>query len=387
MADVQRKVIFLTGAPTSNSLRWTEADLTAVLQPCYLNPQRVADGVTSTAYDVAPSWRALPLEQAHLPTGHTQASRDDGPPTIKSDSASAISFFTVSEMSFISNIDESFNVGKSVDDTSDDSTKEVLSQFYEHSFAVHENILSSQILSAGSMSEGSFGTEFEDESLDLIMHGETNLQDQIVRSGLMSGHLCDIADIPNATYLRSITPQTMTVNLVVGIISISQPRVIKTRKTGRTVELVEMLVGDDTRAGFCVNIWLPCMQDDRHVTEEADCLRSRTSKLRSQDIVLAKNVALSSFRGKVHGQSLRKGITTIGLLYRGIIDLEDTRGAFHAPDLEQEALINSQILKVKRVKDWAMQFLVTNVRPPTSHRRPVNRAKGATLQPLPADTQ
>lgn len=387
MVGTQRRTLFLTGAPTSSSLKWTEADLSAALQPCYLRTSTYDQAVALTPDKVAPSWRFLPLEQAHLPTGLTQASREDERSQAEGPQANETSFFTTSDLSFVSTDIEGIEDGKSSGSIPDGSAGEILSQFYEHSFAVHNNILSSQIIGIGSVAEGSFNTETEDYSMELTAYDEMSSQEEIVRSRLTSGYLSDLKDVPNAAYLRSITPQTMTVSLVVGIISISQPRTIRTRKSGRIVELVEMLVGDETRAGFGINIWLPCMQEGQSFAQRAEDLRSSTSKLRPQDIVLARNVALSSFRGKVHGQSLQRGMTTLDLLYRNPLDSGDTRGAFPASDLESGALMSPQVLKVKKVKDWVMECIGTNARPPALDKGRLVHTRKEVWQPLPADTQ
>lgn len=385
MVNACGRTLFLTGAPISSSLKWTDPDLCATLQQCYLDVRRSDQITRPIPEDIAPSWRFLPLEQAHLPTGLTQGSREDNSHTSDGDPTSHTSFLTASDVSFVSN-----SLSDNKDQQSQDSipdTEEVLSQFYEHSFALHNEVLSSQIISAGSLVDVSICTNTDEFSMDLTSNGETNSQEQLVRSRLASGFLSDIKDVPDAAYLRSISPQTMTVNLVVGIITISQPRTIKTRKGGRTVELVEMLVGDNTGAGFGINIWLPCMQERKFPIQEAEDLRTSISELRSQDIVLARNVALSSFRGKVHGQSLRKGMTTVDLLYRNTVGMEDTRGAFNAQDLELSALLDSPILKAKKVKDFVMQFIGNGTGPLAVDNAAGARTKRKPLQALPSDTQ
>ena len=384
MVNAHRRTLFLTGAPTLSSLNWTEADLSAPVQPCHLVASTCRSIPQPTPDDRIPSWRYLHFRNIHLSTGLTQAGQEDGTPAPTSDPSTETSFYTVSHQSFVStdeNGDETEHSQNSVEDA-----EELLSQYYEHSFAVHDDIPSSDIISAGSMVEVSFNTEADEYSIGMSTNDKLNSQEQIVRSRLASGYVSNVKDMPNAVYLRSITPQTMTVNLVVGVISISQPRIIRTRKNGRIVELVEMLVGDDTYAGFGINIWLPFTQENRHRIPEVEDLRHSASQLRPQDIVLLRNVALSSFRGKVHGQSLRKGLTTVDLLSRNTIDVEDARGAFRANDVEREALLDPQMLKVKKVKDWVLQFIGTNVRPPALGNGPLGPLRKEPLQPLPTDT-
>ena len=332
-----------------------------------------------------PSWRLLPIERTHLPTGLTQSSSEDAFPAPDSNLAYETISHCAPDRSYASTNPVKERTGVPQNATAD--AEELLSQFYEHSFTVHDEIPSSDLISAESMLEASFSTEAEECSFDSDMDYALNSQDQVVRSRLAAGYLIELKDIPNAAYLGSITPQTMTINLVAGVIFISKPRVIKTRKDGRTVELVEILVGDNTRSGFGINIWLPCTQETKYGLQDAEKLRANISNLRPQDIVLVRTMALSSFRGKVHGQSLRGGMTTVDLLYRNTTDIEDISGAFRAKELEQEALINPQVLKVKQVKDWVMQFVAgTNARPPTPSTEPSAHIKIKPLRILPSDT-
>lgn len=166
--------------------------------------------------------------------------------------------------------------------------------------------------------------------------------------------LTDLNDIPNAKYLRSIQPQTKTVDIIVGIITVSPPREITTRRGGH-VDLVELLVGDETKSGFGVNFWLGGSGRSNNIGK--DTLRNILSNLRPQDIVLLKNVALSSFRDVVYGQSLRWDMTKVHLLYRNRVDKKDTGGCYTADDLCPEYDLSTPISKVRRVKEWVLHFV------------------------------
>lgn len=386
MLDIGRKVLFLTGAPLPKSLEWTDEELCAPLQPGFIDRNRIGPTGRSSTDDKAPSWRYLPLEKPHLPTGLTQLSRED-PPANKDYGYmnEETSFLTTTSLSFISGDPDEYSSERSQVSGSDKD--DVFTQYYEHSFAVHENIPSSQIVGAESFDE-SFTTEPEDFSAGSSQSNSP--EGPLARSRLTSCHLSDLKDMPNAAYLRSITPQTMTVNLVVGIISVSQPRSIKTRKGGRSIELVEMLVGDDTKAGFGINIWLPpSSQEGNQSALQNNDLRTQILHLRPQDVVLAKTVALSSFRGKVYGQSLRRGMTTLDLLYRNVVDGDDARGAYRAVELEQGTINNEpQVRKVRVVKDWVMRFVGANTGALPEGRETKSRLAGEKqMQALPNDTQ
>ena len=389
MLEIGGRVIFLTGAPLPSSLGWTEEELCAPLQPGFIERLPLGISDISTTDVKAPSWRSLPLEKPHLPTGLTQMSREHQQFDHYGYSNDETSFLSAAELSFSSTDPNEYPIERSR--FSDSDKEDVSTQYYEHSFALHENIPSSQIVGAESLDD-SFTTDPEDFSIALSTSSQSHQPEshQLTRSKLTSCHLTDLKDLPNATYLCSITPQTMTVNLVVGIISVPQPRTIKTRKGGHSIDLVELTVGDDTKSGFGINIWLPSSSHPAQHQDNND-LRNQTSHLRPQDVILAKTIALSSFRGKVYGQSLRKGMTTLDLLYRNVLDGDDARGAFCAADLDQATTTTSEphLRKLRDVKEWVMRFVGgASLRRPPSNGTPIRSrvAEEAKLQALPDDT-
>ena len=386
MVGNSRKVLFLTGAPLLNSLTWEEDKLCAVLQPCFFDSSEHARQTNADAAKVGPTWRSLPFVQPHLPTGLTQLDKDDWAFGVQEEDDNETSFLSTSDLSFVS---AKLDVAESqASRGSQLNNEEVLSQYYEHSFALHEDVPSSQIVgSTSAFADESFVTEPEELSVVLTGDGDLETDDQFARSKLISSHLSDLKDLPNAAFLYSITPQTMTVDLVVGIISISQPRIVKTRRGGREVELVEILVGDDSRAGFGINIWLSPAQETSDSGPRDEHLRESTLQLRPRDVVLARQLALCSFRGKVYGQSLRKGMTSLDLLYRNVLDKNDRRGALRPKDFRDEAVRDCQMRKVQKVKHWVLQFVGSNAGPPALANTSTSRIqKQAQLEPLPNDT-
>lgn len=385
MLESRVKTVLLDGAPQPSSLRWEEAELSAPLQPAFANHAEANNLETSTMANVGPSWRSLPIERVHLPTGLTQAGKENLSFEGFANATSATSFLSTADLSLVfTNTDTCETQGSLA---LDPANTDILSQYYEHSLAVHEDIPTSQIVGPCSLEDASFMTEPEESSLALTANSETDSRGYLTLSRLANGQLNDLKDIPNAAHLHSITPQTMTVNLVLGIISVSQPRMITTRRDARSVELVEILVGDDTKTGFGINIWLPCSQESNHILPRNEDLRSEVLEVRPRDIVLAKQVALTSFKGRVYGQSLRRGMTTLDLLYRNVVDSEDRRGAFRARDLENIAKDDPHIHKVKRVKDWVVRFVGATTAPPPSKRQKASHlGKERQPQALPNDT-
>jgi hypothetical protein len=368
------RLILFAGAPDASTLNWDERDLLdkfsdPIIRFAQLEAdQEVIPATPTPTSSVRPAWRSLPLERKHLATGHSQ---DHGWQKEKQ----GAQFFAASYVdSFMEELSSQVPVGDSYK-SSLESVEQVLSQFYEESYAVHQDIPSSQI-AAVTQSESSYiteGTSFNTtESFDSITRSFGRAKDVPV-----AGHLSNLKDIPNAVYLNSIQPQTMTVNLIVGIISMPSPRAIKTRR-GADVELIEMLVGDDTKSGFGINFWLSSSSQPT----DSD-MKAVLNGLRPQDVVLVRNVALSSFRGKVYGQSLRKDMTKVHLLYRNRLDKTDDGGCYSAADLMAGKVAHPQVEKTRRVREWVTKFVGTG----TGQRIGKGKAFESVKEVLPPDTQ
>lgn len=190
--------------------------------------------------------------------------------------------------------------------------------FLEHSFAFLENLQTSQILPTHpdsiTLSSGpSFSTN---ESTSFLSAATTSHAPPTIATASLNTTLplTDLHRLPTATHLTSIHPQTMTVNFLAAIIAVSPPRTVSLRRRKGEMEIVELTVGDDTRAGFGVSFWLSPAAQGRQTRSRQreweqqrpadDLLRARLMELRSGDVVLLSNVALTEFRGKVFGQSL-----------------------------------------------------------------------------------
>ncbi|KAL8683557.1 MAG: hypothetical protein Q9186_000469 [Xanthomendoza sp. 1 TL-2023] len=406
------KIIIYTGAPLSSSLSFSESHLTAPLQSPFLSkPHKTSlsiplqsqspstDHNRSLASAQGPIWRHLPLQRQHLPTGLTQSTTNadfyDYQPELLAENEQETSFLSTTDLSIISSSqdDASRCAGDSREGEGGD-TEEVLSQYYEHSFAVHDEVPSSRVLPANSLlpdisssapsQSSSLNTDEEDSTNYSILSSATDPSHQTALHKVLATPITDVKDMPNATYLRSIEPQTMTVNLLVGAISIPAPRTIVTRKTGKEVQLTEMIVGDETRAGFGVNIWLPSSIHQRNDCKGMD-MKEQLDGLRPRDIILMRNIALTSFRGKVYGQSLRRGMTRVELVHR--MDGEGD-GVLGAGDLSTRMVGKGGgmvLMKVKRVREWVLGFVGGGQVKEGKKGGRGDEGKGRVL--LPADTQ
>ena len=111
-------------------------------------------------------------------------------------------------------------------------------------------------------------------------------------------------------------------------------------------------MGDETAAGFKIDVWIPLTS----TTPASRTFRETVDSLRLQDVILVENLALGVWNNKVNGATLRKDRTHIKLVYRlnrfgsrerrkwGNVNLQSGDGN---PGLE----------KVRRVTEWAEHFV------------------------------
>ncbi|KAL5336782.1 hypothetical protein BJX70DRAFT_263325 [Aspergillus crustosus] len=330
--------IFLMGAPTFSSLRWEENDLLSEPVP----PFKASDAHVKTS---APSHETTPVKWRLLPSlSILETPEVKG--TMKMDGETQ--FLTTQDL--IPSIGMRANVPEDSD----------LSHFYNHSFTVHET---SEISALGGTLESSaldsgLWTESTGSSTGNDDEGETS----IVRPSIYGG-ITSLLDIPSAGYLYSIVPQTMTVNLIVAVIALRPLRRIVTKQWKRELDLVEVVVGDETRSGFGITFWLPLPNDSLATRKSGDTggqeLRRALMSLRPRDIVLFRTVGLSCFRNRVYGQSLRGALTKIDLLHRQQVDTTDMGGIYNLRDILNHAAKSEDLplMKARKVREWIRRFV------------------------------
>ena len=169
----------------------------------------------------------------------------------------------------------------------------------------------------------------------------------------------------------------MTVNLIVGVLSVSAPKAIKVRRGVQTIDLVEVTVGDDTRSGFLINLWLPRGEQGRERTT-GPTLRDHALQLRPRDVIVAARVALNSYQGTVLGQSLRKGLTSIDVLHRSSASSSHAGARF--PNSQDQD-------RVERTIAWVLRYVPgPTFKTPRLPKTVQQRKEGRQLESLPDDT-
>ena len=396
---LMKSTIVLAGAPEASRLDFNEKTLLPEAPDrADLIPSPTANSPSRNNAFKA-QWRQLPESLRMRPIELPKLEVNARPQTQEVEVISAAEFFTPSEygsQQLAAERDVPTNDTQISHLTTESS--EPLSEFYDHSFAIHEAVPSSQLSEISELPPETPTYEMNEEmfpetpSTGIIRSPSQRRLSQFPRPKYLS----DLDDIPNANYLRSIEPQTMTVNLIVAVLAIAQPKTVMTgAKYGKQqeMELVEVLVGDETKTGFCITMWLPRemrvnWKDGANATPEGSRsqLRRSLKSTRARDIILVQNVALSSFKGKVHGQSLRRDVTKIDLLFRKKIDETDFGGIYSAQSLRNATDSDKQALKVKRVKDWMLNFVGDTAEDRRSTERSRSGGRGRRRL-LPPDTQ
>lgn len=335
-----RKLMIFAGAPEGHTLDWaTPGLLNHFLDPIasFVHPEALPEssggevreaGILSTPDPAA--WRSIPLHRERWTTGFSQNH--------------ALAPAYQGDASFFSTLSRSFNNTSNLSEDGPD--EHTINQFYDHSVAIHGDLDSSQPRTQSfTTDESSFEAtdDFSEEQSTGVNNsvlGPRGLENVPI-------YLSDLDDVPDGKYLLSIAPQTMTVNLIVGVISIAEPRTVRTR-WGATNSLVELLVGDETKSGFSVTFWLSSKPN-----ETTTLIRS----LRRQDIILLRNVALGVFTNKVYGHSLSRGHTKVHLLHRRRVDKDDIGGVYSMKDVTSTKQAHPQLLKTRKVWEWLSHFV------------------------------
>ncbi|QPG94404.1 hypothetical protein C2857_005924 [Epichloe festucae Fl1] len=327
------KLLILTGPPSCSSIVESSCTITGFEAPFLhlfdldldldldLGLQTAGSFPPPPTAQCAAAWRSLPLTRRPLPTGlgFTQTHAVD----VSTFSNGA--FFTTADATALDDDDDDYD-GPSHEDTS--ATSDLLTQFCEKSLRVHT-------------SDDTSDSQSQSQSLHLTESFTTSSILSEDEHPARARHLSDLGHVPSAKQVTSLAPQTITLNIIVGVLSVAQPRTVTTR-WGSTLSLVEVLVGDDTAAGFAVTFWVP---SDKVAGSDVVALRR-------QDVVLLENVALHVFRDKVYGQSLRRGLTKLHLLWRA-----DGSGHYSSRGLRAKEGGNPQREKTRIVRDWVARFV------------------------------
>jgi hypothetical protein len=312
MAEEGGRIIVLAGAPEAEELDWREGALLDDFQtpfksflgllPRSSGPSQPMLSQLSPEWNL-PKWRKVPMDP-DAPMGAMSFEDHDG-----------------------GEAQTQFLALQNRHEDDGESQGQERQHFLEHSLVLLNELESSQIDAAPdaglegetslypstfsivtATTTSSFPTTVTDSSFFSASAPPAQVQPQ-TSLNIKASDLTDLKHVPPASYLTRIHPQTMTVNLLAAVINVSAPRIVRLRKAvpGRTeMEIIELLLGDDTKAGFSVSFWLTPVESQQPQKSKHDeaALREQLQVLRPGSIVLIKNVALHVWKNGVYGQSL-----------------------------------------------------------------------------------
>ena len=208
----QGRCIFLTGAPNTESLDWSEARLLTVFT---IGPSSVTENTASgipqpTASWQAPKWRSLAAEPERK-----ERRRETPQPEFFSFSAQIPDLDIASKQDFL-----------------------------DHSRALIDDLVSSQ-LAPTNVDETTLldSTAFSFAS-EISIPSQISLSPEKPSLALSTNiPLTDVKQIPSASHILAIAPQTVTLNLLCAVISVSQPRIVAIRRRQATMEIQDLLIG------------------------------------------------------------------------------------------------------------------------------------------------
>jgi hypothetical protein len=219
-STARSKIIFLTGAPDLSEVTDSRVQLLDALVPAlnrFVNPASTRHIPDLTPSHPWPCWRALQTGQDALES-HTEKRKHQP---------------AQEHLSFLS--------------TGSANTQDgVNHHFLEHSLAAFTSgakLPQTELASNNT----SFDSTFAQESF--LSDVAADAEELFIRTTDVPTSFTNLSGLPTAMQLEKCYPQTVTVNLVVGIISLAPARTIHLRRLPHTMQLIEVIVGDETRTG------------------------------------------------------------------------------------------------------------------------------------------
>lgn len=339
----------LNGAPLLTNLDFGEDIL---LDPSKCISFGIDSNSTSTASSTAPlKWRSLAPKATRLRTGWSQPYLPRGGD--KTDASISLPDFGPSP-TFPTELNTRLDTTLSFEEE-----PSLVDDFLQQSLIFHDTLLSSQVVQDASVtpsfSSSSFlTTSFGTSTSELSSPGAIDAQTLILQVPAKMT-VSPIGTLPSAQHLKSIYPQTPTPNLLCVLMTNPERREVFVRKGGFKMDLCEITVADDTKSDFKVSFWLRAPRESNNEQSHAQqLLLHELERMRVGNILLLRNIALTSFRDVVYGQSLNPTIararTTIDVLMRSNVVSVGHLGGLPPPVVEQ----------FTRVKRWARTHVAAN---------------------------
>ncbi|CAN9235310.1 unnamed protein product [Alternaria alternata] len=349
----------LNGAPLRGYLNFDDDELLPVEECRFFD---AASSTFSSTNDSTPviKWRGISFGDSRLRTGWSQPILPDCSPGRE---MSDLSLPSVKEsVSFLPEDTTSLESKIAFEDPS-----LATNSFLEQSLMFHDTLLSSQVLpddmtdktiSSSSFLTTSFGTTASEFSSPSKV-GEHTVNIQVPPKMAIT----PLGSLPSAQRLRAIYPQTPTPNFLCAVTATPEQKEVFVRKGGYKMKLWEIIVADDTRSNFKVTFWLRPSRESNNEQDHVQNLLLQTLKgIKVGDILLLRNIALTSFGDNVFGQSLNPTIararTSIDVLTKSGAGSSAQLGGLPPPVAET----------FKRVKKWAKMHIASDTAGPRKRK-------------------
>lgn len=344
----------MNGAPLREHLDFSDDILIAAGK--YNGPELTRQCAPSTEEESALKWRDIGSSSAPLRTGWSQPYLPGTGMRGAHDNYS----FALPALGESSELPEHSATDLDTTITFDEELS-TADDYLQHSLIFYDTLLSSQVVqeidaddtvASASFLTTSFGTTASS------FNSFSPIDDQVLTLQLPSAMaITPLGSVPNAQHLRSIYPQTPTPNFLCALMTTPERREVFVRKGGYKMDLWEITVGDDTRSNFKVTFWLrpPGDSNNEQYSGRAQLLQL-LELLQVGDIVLLRNIALTSFRDVVYGQSLNTAITRA----KTSVDVLSTRGGTSIS--HASGLPTSFVEIFMRVKRWARAHVAVDTK-------------------------
>lgn len=308
----------LNGAPFCEQLDFSDGTLLEAAK-CNAFGERIRHG-HSTEGQAALKWRDIGLKNIRLRTGWSQPYLPKTGVQGAHDSYS----FTIPGLETSSALPGygTTNVGTAL--TLDEDVSDV-DDYLQHSLILHDTLLSSQVVQDVATDNTVTSSSFLTTSFGTTVSGLSSpspVDSHVLVLQVPSAMaVTPLGSLPNAQHLRSMYPQTPTPNLLCALMTTPERREVFVRKGAFKMDLWEVTVGDDTRSNFRVTFWLRPRDSNNGRGHVQMQLLHTLERLQVGNIVLLRNIALTSFRDNIYGQSLNTAITrartSIDVLMKG----------------------------------------------------------------------
>ena len=373
------KLKLLNGAPLREHLDFSDGTLLEVAK-CNRFDAQIWHG-RSTEEQAAPKWRDIGLKSARLRTGWSQpylhetglhGAHDSNSFSIPGvEESPALPGYNASNFDATLTLDEDVSIAE---------------DYLQHSLIFHDTLLSSQVVqdvaadntvTSSSFLTTSFGTTASGFSSPSPVDSQV-----LVLQVPPAMTVTPLGSLPSAQYLRYIYPQTPTPNFLCALMTTPERREVFVRKGGYKMDLWEITVGDDTCSNFKVTFWLRPLRESNNEQKHAQIQLLHTlERLQVGNIVLLRNIALTSFRDTVYGQSLNTAIararTSVDVLMKS-----------NGMSITQVGGLPASVVEMfMRVKRWARTHVAGDTYNDRKRNRGFSRPGNAEKQSFTSSAQ